>query len=232
MSIIDVKGLTAYYENRPIFTNLDFSVENGDFLFVVGENGSGKTTLMRCLLGLKVKHTGNIVFNGISRREIGYLPQKTEYQNDFPASVFEVVTSGLSGSGLLGLPLSKKKRLIAEEKMKMLEILDLKDRPYGALSGGQQQKVLLCRALCATGKALLLDEPTTALDAVSKDELYSLISKLNDSKTAVIVISHDIDRAVSNAKHILHVSEESGFFGTPEEYVKSGFYKRIKGAAQ
>lgn len=229
-NIINVRGLTACYENRPIFTNLDFSVEDGDLLYIVGENGSGKTTLMRCLLGLKVKYTGSIEFYKISRKDIGYLPQKAVSHSDFPASVFEVVSSGIAGRGFFGLPLTKAKRRKIYEKLKEFEISDLAERPYNALSGGQQQKVLICRALCATEKVILLDEPATALDTAAKEELYRLIETLNEKGITVIVISHDIDRAVKCAKHILHISDNDGFFGTPEEYIKSELYEKLRGA--
>lgn len=218
MSLITVKNLSAYYENREVFKNLNFTVSEGDYLCIVGENGSGKTTLMKTLLGMDIKHTGDISFNGFDRREIGWLPQKTQEQMDFPASAFEVVLSGFSGSTLLRLGQSKKMKKSALENMKRLDILELKGKSFRELSGGQQQKVLLCRALCAAKKVLLLDEASTGLDSSSKKELYSIIRKLNESGIAIIMILHDVEFAISQAKHILCLYEGESFFGTAEEF--------------
>lgn len=218
MSLITVKNLSAFYENREVFKNLNFTVSEGDYLCIVGENGSGKTTLMKTLLGMDIKHTGDISFNGFDRREIGWLPQKTQEQMDFPASAFEVVLSGFSGSTLLRLGQSKKMKKSALENMKRLDILELKGKSFRELSGGQQQKVLLCRALCAAKKVLLLDEASTGLDSSSKKELYSIIRKLNESGIAIIMILHDVEFAISQAKHILCLYEGESFFGTAEEF--------------
>lgn len=218
MSLITVKNLSAYYENREVFKNLNFTVSEGDYLCIVGENGSGKTTLMKTLLGMDIKHAGDISFNGFDRREIGWLPQKTQEQMDFPASAFEVVLSGFSGSTLLRLGQSKKMKKSALENMKRLDILELKGKSFRELSGGQQQKVLLCRALCAAKKVLLLDEASTGLDSSSKKELYSIIRKLNESGIAIIMILHDVEFAISQAKHILCLYEGESFFGTAEEF--------------
>lgn len=218
MSLITVKNLSAYYENREVFKNLNFTVSEGDYLCIVGENGSGKTTLMKTLLGMNIKHTGDISFNGFDRREIGWLPQKTQEQMDFPASAFEVVLSGFSGSTRLRLGQSKKMKKSALENMKRLDILELKGKSFRELSGGQQQKVLLCRALCAAKKVLLLDEASTGLDSSSKKELYSIIRKLNESGIAIIMILHDVEFAISQAKHILCLYEGESFFGTAEEF--------------
>ena len=215
--IIEVKNLSAFYENKAVFENLSFEVQDGDCLCIIGENGSGKTTLMRCLLGLPVKHTGKINYNGISGKDIGYLPQRTVTGNDFPASVEEIIMSGFSGKSVLGLPYKRSFRKTALENMEILEITDLKDRSYSELSGGQQQKVLLCRAMCAKDKLILLDEPVTGLDSESQAELYRLIKKLNDSGVTVIMISHDIKECEQIAKHILNISGEHTDFYSPSE---------------
>lgn len=220
MSIIDVKNLSAYYENRKVFENVSFSVAEGDYLCIIGENGSGKTTLMKTLLGFDIKHTGTVNFNGFTKREIGWLPQKTQHQKDFPASVWEVVLSGFAGRGFLGAFYGKETKKTAQKNMELLGVSDIAECSFSELSGGQQQKVLLCRALCAAKKVLLLDEPVTGLDAASGEEMYSLIKKLNRSGMAIIMISHDIGRAVGEAKHILSLSEGGFFFGTDGEYVQ------------
>lgn len=220
MNIIDVKNLSAYYENRKVFENVSFTVAEDDYLCIIGENGSGKTTLMKILLGMDIKHTGRVEFNEFTKREIGWLPQKTQHQKDFPASVWEVVLSGFAGRGFLGAFYGKKTKKQAIKNMELLGIADISECSFGELSGGQQQKVLLCRALCAAKKLLLLDEPVTGLDKSSAEEMYSLIKKLNDSGIAIIMISHDINRAVGESKHILSLGENAFFFGSDSEYAE------------
>lgn len=220
MNIIEVKNLSAFYENRKVFENVSFSVTEGDYLCIIGENGSGKTTLMKTLLGFDIKHSGTVKLGGFTRREIGWLPQKTQHQKDFPASVNEVVTSGFAGSGFFGVRYNKLQKEQAKQNMKLLGIEDIAEKSFSELSGGQQQKVLLCRALCAAKKVLLLDEPVTSLDEAAAEEMYSLIKKLNDSGMAIIMISHDITRAVAEAKHILSLSNNGFFFGTDAEYAE------------
>lgn len=221
MNIIEVKNLSAFYENRKVFENVEFSVTEGDYLCIIGENGSGKTTLMKTLLGFDIKHTGQIIFKGFKKQEIGWLPQKTQHQSDFPASVSEVVMSGFADGGFLGFGYSKSQKQRAANNMQLLGIDSIAEKSFSELSGGQQQKVLLCRALCAAKKVLLLDEPVTSLDETAAQEMYEIIKKLNDSGLAVVMISHDA-RAIDNAKHILSLSEKSFFFGTRQEYEEGG----------
>lgn len=210
MNIITVKNLSAFYESRKVFENLNFSIKDGDYLCIIGENGTGKTTLMKLLLGLDVKHIGSIEFDGCTKKEIGWLPQKTQHQSDFPASVKEVVLSGFAGKGFLGLFYSKELKRQAAKNMEILGITDITEMSFAELSGGQQQKVLLCRALCAAKRVLLLDEPASSLDSAAADELYTLIKKLNDNGLAIIMITHDIARAKCEAKSILTLSH-SGY---------------------
>ncbi len=219
MSIITVENLSAFYENKTVFKNLNFTVDEGDYLCIVGSNGSGKTTLMKTILGMDIKHSGNVKFEGFTKNEIGWLPQKTQNQKDFPASVKEVVYSGFAGCGLWGLFHTKAQKKSAEQNMKLLNIFEIAEKSFSELSGGQQQKVLLCRALCAAKKVLLLDEPVTSLDETAAEEMYALIKKLNKGGLAVIMISHDVSRAVCEAKHILDFSNDGIFFGTDTEYL-------------
>lgn len=221
MNIIEVKNLSAFYENRKVFENVEFSVAEGDYICIIGENGSGKTTLMKTLLGFDIKHTGQIIFKGFKKQEIGWLPQKTQHQSDFPASVSEVVISGFAGQGFWGFGYSKSQKQRAANNMQLLGIDSIAEKSFSELSGGQQQKVLLCRALCAAKKVLLLDEPVTSLDETAAQEMYEIIKKLNGSGLAVVMISHDA-RAIDNAKHILSLSEKSFFFGTRQEYEEGG----------
>lgn len=218
MNILEVKNLSAFYENRKVFENLNFYVEQGDYLCIVGENGSGKTTLMKTLLGFDIKHSGNIKFNGFSKREIGWLPQKTQHQKDFPASAFEVIMSGFAGSGFFGLKYGKAQKDKACDNMKLLDIENLAEKSFSELSGGQQQKVLLCRALCAAKKVLLLDEPVTSLDEAAAEEMYALIKKLNEQGIGIVMITHDINRALYDAKNVLSLSENTFFYGSVRDF--------------
>ncbi len=221
MSLLTVKNLAVGYESRAVAEGINFKVDAGDYLCIVGENGSGKTTLMKTLLGLEPAVGGSIeVGDGLRKNEIGYLPQQTVVQKDFPASVREIVLSGCQGRMGLRPFYRKEERELAEENMKRMDIMDLADRSYRDLSGGQQQRVLLARALCATRKILLLDEPVSGLDPKVASEMYSLIAELNKEGVTIIMISHDIAEALHFASHILHVGENI-FFGTKEEYLKS-----------
>lgn len=225
MALINVSGVSLGYEGNPIVTDLDFKVEKGDYLCIVGENGSGKSTLMKTLLGQKHVIKGKIEFSdGLHQNEIGYLTQQTEVQKDFPASVREIVLSGCINSCGLRPFYSKAQKNLAAENMKKLGIDDIAKNCYRELSGGQQQRVLLARALCATKKLLVLDEPVAGLDPIVTQNLYRLISEINREGITVIMVSHDINAAAEYASHILHISHKPLFFGTKEEYIKSDVY--------
>lgn len=219
MPQIICKNLALGYDGKTVVSGLDFEVNEGDYLCIVGENGSGKSTLMKAILGLLPPIGGSIAFaDGLKQTEIGYLPQQTVVQKDFPASVGEIVISGcLSRSGHRPF-YNKEEKALAEKSMEKMGISELKRKCYRELSGGQQQRVLLSRALCATRRMLLLDEPVSGLDPKVTEEMYELIYKLhkNDGIT-VIMISHDIAAAEKYASHILHIGEPI-FFGTKEEY--------------
>jgi zinc transport system ATP-binding protein len=222
MALLECKNLTLGYDSRIVISDLNFKVESGDYLCIVGENGSGKSTLMRTILGLKAANSGEIIMgDGLKQNEIGYLPQQTVVQRDFPASVYEIVISGcLNKTGLKPF-YTKECKALAQKNMERMNISDLSKRCYRELSGGQQQRVLLARALCATEKMLLLDEPVSGLDPKVTAEMYGLIDSLNKQGITIIMISHDINAAISYASHILHIGS-STFFGTKEEYLKSG----------
>lgn len=227
MALISCEHLSLGYEGREIVRDLNFSVDSGDYLCVVGENGSGKSTLMRTMLGLRNPLTGRIVMGeGLSRREIGYLPQQTEVQRDFPASVWEIVLSGCQGRCRRPFYGSEEKAL-ARRNLARLDIAALSRRCYRELSGGQQQRVLLARALCAAQKLLLLDEPVAGLDPGATGDLYAIVRDLNRSDgVTVIMISHDIQSAVRYASHILHLGDRV-FFGTRNAYLQSGVAVRF-----
>lgn len=232
MSLISCKNICLSYENNKVITDLSFSVEAGDYLCIVGENGSGKSTLVKAMLGLKETSSGHLHFgDGLKRGEIGYLPQQTTAQKDFPASVFEVVISGCAADKK-SIFYTKKHKELAYENMKKLDILSLEKKCFRELSGGQQQRVLLARALCATKKLLLLDEPVTGLDPVVTGELYSLIGSINkDYGITVIMVSHDLHSALKNASHILHLSKNKDFYGTTKAYRESEIYRSFSGGA-
>lgn len=221
MALLTIKNLSPGYESHAVVENLNFTVHKGDYLCIVGENGSGKTTLMKTLLYLQEPVSGRILIgDGLKKNEIGYLPQQTVVQKDFPASVREIVLSGCQGRcGLRPFYNSEEKRL-AEENMERMGIAELKNRCYRELSGGQQQRVLLARALCATRKILLLDEPVSGLDPRATDQMYALIDGLNREGITIIMISHDISAAVRYASHILHIGAVV-FYGTKDEYLES-----------
>ena len=233
MPLIKCENVSIGYEGQTVVKDLDFSIEKGDYLCIVGENGSGKSTLVKSLLGLKSVEKGQIIYgDGLKQNEIGYLPQQTDAQKDFPASVYEVVLSGrLTSRGFRPFYTASDKKE-AFDKMELLGIRDLEKQCFRDLSGGQKQRVLLARALCATRSLILLDEPVTGLDPIVTGEFYGLIRNINrDSHIAVVMVSHDIESAVEDATHILHLQERALFFGTTEDYRKSRVGKTFLGGA-
>ena len=221
MSFITVKNLEVGYEKKTITDPISFKVDRQDYLCIVGENGAGKSTLMKTLLGLIKPVAGEIEFgDGLKANEIGYLPQQTVVQRDFPASVKEIVLSGCQARAGLRPFYNKEEKKLAEENMERMGISSLAGSCYRELSGGQQQRVLLARALCATRKVLLLDEPVSGLDPKVTADMYELINGLNREGITIIMISHDIAAAVRYATHILHIGANL-FYGSREEYMES-----------
>ena len=222
MAQLICKDLSLGYEGHAILTGLSFSVSAGDYLCIVGENGSGKSTMMKTILGLQKPLAGSIEWGGgLKNSEIGYLPQQTAVQRDFPATVWEIVLSGCQARAGRRPFYSRQDKALARENMEKMDVMQFARRCYRELSGGQQQRVLLARALCATRKLLLLDEPVTGLDPKVTLELYQLIERLNrQDKVTVIMISHDISSAVRYASHILHIGQNV-FFGPTGDYVHS-----------
>lgn len=218
--LIECKNLTAGYEGMPVVKDLSFNVAAGDYLCIVGENGSGKSTLMKTILGLRSALSGEIIFgDGLKQTEIGYLPQQTAAQKDFPATVREVVLSGCLGRKGLSPFYSKADKKLCDDNIELLSITGIAHRSYRNLSGGQQQRVLLARALCATGKLLLLDEPVSGLDPMVTAEMYEIISRLNrEQGITIIMISHDLQGALKYGTKILHMESGAYFFGTTAEY--------------
>ena len=221
-NLITVKNLAISYDGKNIIENISFGVSDGDFLVIFGENGSGKSSLVKTLLGLKAPSGGEIIFSpDLKQKEIGYLPQSQTVKQDFPASVWEVVLSGCLNKMGIRPFYTKKEKEIARKNMELLSVYDLKNACFRNLSGGQIQRVLLARALCAAQKLILLDEPVSGLDQSSAEEFYASIKKINQSGMTVIMISHDINNSLHLAKHVLNLSgSDTYFYGSAEDYRK------------
>ena len=220
MAQIICKDLSLGYDGVSVCEGLNFSIEKGDYLCIVGENGSGKTTLMKALLSLKAPLSGKIEFgDGVSGRDVGYLPQQSELRKDFPASVREVVTSGCTSRLGKRFFMGKAERLEAEQNMKMMRVYDLADKSYSTLSGGQMQRVLLARALCAANKILVLDEPVSGLDPAAAADMYSTIHHLNKhTGITIIMVTHDIENALRDATSVLKIGKTPIYYSSAEEY--------------
>lgn len=230
MKQLECKNVYINYDTNNAVKNVSFSIDEGDYLCIVGENGSGKSSLIKAILGLEKIKSGEILFlNGIKKSEIGYLPQQTIVQKNFPASVYEVVLSGTLNNRGIKPFYSKKEKELANQNIEKLGIKDIKNKSYKELSGGQQQRVLLARALCSTKKIIVLDEPITGLDINITKEMYSIIRKINEEGTTIIMVSHDINFAINNANKILHLQTECKFFGTVNDYINSNIYKNFIG---
>jgi zinc transport system ATP-binding protein len=225
--IITCQNASFGYDGHVVVRELSFSVQAGDYVCIVGENGSGKSTLVKGLLRLLSPMQGTITYGaGVGSRSeqktIGYLSQQAAAKKDFPAGVFEIVLSGNVGTMGLRPWYGRKEKQTAEENLARLGIADLKERCYRELSGGQQRRVLLARALCAAHTLLILDEPAAGLDPLVTIEMYALLKKINQEVgISIIMVSHDIVAAVKHAKHILHMKKEHSFFGTAYEYTQS-----------
>ena len=221
MTQLTCQNLAVGYEGRAVLENLNFSVCPGDYLCIVGENGSGKSTLMKTILGLQPPVRGRVLTgDGLRKNEIGYLPQQTPVQRDFPASVREIVLSGCQGR-CGGRPFySKGEKQLAQTAMERMQVAALAKRCYRTLSGGQRQRVLLARALCAAQNMLLLDEPVSGLDPKVTGEMYGLIQRLNrEDGVTILMISHDMTATLTYASHILHLGRRV-FFGTKADYLR------------
>ena len=213
MTLLKCENLSVEYEGKNALFDISFSVNEGDYICVVGENGSGKSTLISAMLGLTKLSGGSVLYcNGLTNKKIGYLPQKTQIKNDFPASVSEIVMSGFTGSmGILPF-YKKEQRQTAKKYMDMLGISDIKNKSFNSLSGGQKQRVMLSRALCSSKKLLVLDEPVTGLDPIATDYMYKTVDMLNKKEgLSVIMVSHDIDTAYKYANKILHLNKTTLF---------------------
>ena len=231
MAQLTCQNLCAGYDGRPVLQDLTFELLAGDYLCIVGENGSGKSTLMKTILGLQTPISGRILTgDGLRKNEIGYLPQQTVVQKDFPASVREIVLSGCLGRCGSRPFYNKEEKNLALDAMDKMQITQLARRCYRELSGGQQQRVLLSRALCAAGELLILDEPVTGLDPEAAHDMYRTLEYLNRTEgIAIVMVTHDLQNALKYAAHILHAGHKGWFFGTAAEYLASPYGKKFGG---
>lgn len=228
--LIVCRDVSLGYEGQSVLSHLNLTIRAGDYLCIVGDNGSGKSTLLRGLLGLLAPQSGQILRSPeLQRGAIGYLPQQTRAQRDFPATVYEVVLSGCLNRKGVRFFYSAAQKSQALMNMGKLGILELKDKCYRDLSGGQQQRTLLARALCAAGRLLILDEPVTGLDPAAAQDLYKLLSYLNRREgMAVVMVTHDLKAALKSARRVLHIGHDSVFLGTAEEYLASPQGRRFR----
>ena len=222
------------YENQDAVIDVSLEVSTGDYICIVGENGSGKSTLMKGILGLLKPTEGKIeISEELRKAGIGYLPQQTAAQKDFPATVFEVVISGCLGKRGNRPFYSPKEKQTALSNLERLGIADLKKSCFRDLSGGQKQRALIARALCATDKLLILDEPITGLDPSAIQDFYNIIRKLNrEEQVAILMVSHDMANIVRQAGKILHLQQKALFWGTVQDYLKSGIGNQFLGGEE
>ena len=228
--IIRCENVSYSYNGKIALRNVSFSVNEGDYLCILGENGSGKSTLAKLILNLIKPGSGKIAYNGLKNTEIGYLPQTNHIEPGFPASVFEVVLQGRCGRLGRGFFYTSDDKVAAEEKIDLLGLSEIKKKNFTSLSGGQKQRTLLARALCATEKLIILDEPVSGLDPIVTDELYAIIDDLNKNKgISVLMISHDTKTVAQYANKILHLNKSVEFFGDTAEYEKTELYHHFLG---
>lgn len=228
--LIICQDVSLGYEGQHVLTHLDLTIRAGDYLCVVGDNGSGKSTLLRGLLGLLEPQSGEILrASELEKGAVGYLPQQTQAQRDFPATVFEVVLSGCLNRKGMRFFYSGAQKAEALMNMGKLGILELKDKCYRDLSGGQQQRTLLARALCAASRLLILDEPITGLDPAAAQDLYKTLAYLNEKEgMAIVMVTHDLKAALRSARTVLHIGRGGVFFGTTAEYLASSIGHRFR----
>lgn len=227
MSLIECKKLSIGYASKVICKDISFDIEKGDYVCIVGENGCGKSTLLKTILGLNKPLIGKVSFDSeFNRKLVGYLPQQTELQKDFPATVREIVMSGLLNRMGWRPFYSAKEKDRCNKIMKELSVDEFASRGFKELSGGQQQRVLLARALCATDELLVLDEPTNNLDSRSIKLFYKLISKLNkENGITIIMVTHDLERVINSTNKIVYLKDELKFAGSRDEFLDSEYSK-------
>lgn len=220
MSQIQCKNMSIGYTNKVVLRNINFEINQGEYVFILGDNGVGKTTLLKTLLGLIPPLKGDIIYDSsIKKTSIGYIPQKSKIQQEFPASVYEIVLSGCINKLKWKPFYTKKEKEKVADAMKLLNISHLAKRPYRELSGGQQQRVLLARAFCATDKILILDEPFVGLDNYSTKQLQKSLTKINkELGVTIVIVSHYIEDSLKHSNKLIVLSEDKTYCCLPSEY--------------
>lgn len=203
MSIIKIENMSfGYTSSNETLTNINMEINEGEFVAIIGENGSGKSSLIKCILGLNKIQKGKITVND----RIGYLPQLTEIQNSFPATIEEIVLSGTIPDNVLKIFYTKDDRKKAEDVMKKLNLYDMRKKCFDELSGGQRQRVLIARALCSTDKIIILDEPVNSLDSKVVSGIYDILNDLYKNKgITIVMVSHDIERCIKYCSRIIEM---------------------------
>lgn len=237
MSIIAVKNLTVELGNAEVLSDVSFAIKAGDYVGIAGPNGAGKTTLIRAILGLLPLFKGGIqILNQDSQcfnqwQKIGYLPQKIQSYNPlFPATVEEVVLTGLNSTKKFPKKFNSFDYKKVEGILKLLGIGSLTKRLVSSLSGGQQQKVFLGRALVSDPEILILDEPSTALDPSSRENFFDLVGQLNQTKKiTVLLITHDIAHIGHYANKLLYIDRKVMFYGDFSDFCQSDDMKHAFG---
>ncbi|HBO49148.1 MAG TPA: ABC transporter [Clostridiales bacterium] len=229
MTLIECKRLSVGYDKKVVCKDINFKVEEGDYLCILGENGSGKSTLLKTILGLNKAVFGKVIFEkSLSKNKLGYLPQQNDFQKDFPATVKEVIMSGFISQMGLRPFYNKAEKNKANGIIEFLGLENLTKNGFKELSGGQQQRVLLARALCATDKILVLDEPTNGLDSKTTNQFYKLLKNLNNSGLTIIMVSHNLDKVMEYASHIVYLKDSMIFNGTKQEFESSDIMSALK----
>lgn len=216
-AVIEIKNLYVSYNDIPVLENINITVYRKQFLAIIGPNGGGKTTLLKVILGIIEPNKGKIKINNLNidqgRKLVGYVPQISDFNRRFPINVQDVILMGrLSDQKGLFHSYSKNDYKVAEDIMKQLDILNLKDRQIGKLSGGQIQRVLIGRALASSPEILFLDEPTASLDAESRNNIYNILKDLNDEIT-VLVVTHDLTAVSSYFDSIACLNKNMHYHG-------------------
>lgn len=228
MISISAEKLKLGYEGKIIVDDLNFSIKEGEFLCIVGENGSGKSTLVKAILNLIKPISGKIEIKSKDSENvrIGYLSQHLQVSDNFPAGVKEIVLTGCLGIGRWRPFIGKEQKKICEEKMHLMKITEIKNKMFGELSGGQKQRVLLARALCSAKDGIIMDEPVSGLDPIVTQDMYEAVNELKRSGMTVIMVTHDVDKAIKSADKVLHIGHKENFFGAPDEYLKTEIAKK------
>ena len=229
MSQIECKNMSIGYSNKTILRNLNFEINQGEYIFILGDNGVGKTTLLKTLLGLIPPLKGDIIYDqSVKKTSIGYIPQKSKIQQEFPASVYEIVISGCVNNLKWKPFYTKKDKEQVATAMKLLNITHLARRPFRELSGGQQQRVLLARAFCATDKILVLDEPFVGLDNYSTNQLQKSLTRINkELGVTIVIVSHYVEESLKMCNKVIVLSENNTYTCLPSEYRSGSLVKEV-----